>query len=164
MNQILMAILLSLAPISELRGGIPVAVAYGISNNLAFMHIFGLIMLMILANILVIFLLFWFLDFFHTGLLRFSAYNKSFVRYLEMIRKKIDKVEESYAAYGFLGLMLFVAIPVPATGAWTGTIIAWILGFERKRSILAISAGVIIAGIIVSIATFAGYGIFRIFS
>jgi uncharacterized membrane protein len=164
MNQILLAILLSMAPISELRGGIPVAIAYGINNNLTLAHILLLICLMILVNILVVFLIFAFLDFFHTGFLRFKFYNKFFVRFLDVIRKKIDKVEENYAAYGFLGLMLFVAIPVPGTGAWTGVLIAWILGLERKRSILAISSGVVLAGIIVSLATFAGYGLFKIFS
>jgi uncharacterized membrane protein len=161
MNQILLAILLSIAPISELRAGIPVAVNYAIGNNLSFNSTLGLIAIMILANIAIVFVLFAFLDIFHSGLLRFRIYSKFFASYLRIIRKKIDKIEENYAAYGFLGLMLFVAVPLPATGAWTGALIAWILGLDRKKSIIAIAAGVIIAGIIVSIATFAGYGLFR---
>jgi len=65
------------------------------------------------------------------------------------MQKKIDKFERKYQKIGFLALMLLVAIPLPGTGAWTGCIISWVLGLERKKSIMAISAGVMIAGVLI---------------
>ena len=60
--------------------------------------------------------------------------------------------------------MLFVAIPLPITGAWTGTIGAWVLGLDRKRSILFIILGVLTAGIIVSTVVYTGAGIASLFT
>ena len=60
--------------------------------------------------------------------------------------------------------MLFVAIPLPITGAWTGTMGAWFLGLNRRRSILFIILGVVIAGIIVSTVVYTGAGIASIFT
>ena len=73
--------------------------------------------------------------------------------------KKIDKFERRYSALGFVTLVLFVAVPLPGTGAWTGSILSWILGLDRKKSILAISLGVVLAGILVFAGTL---GIFRL--
>jgi uncharacterized membrane protein len=58
--------------------------------------------------------------------------------------------------WGVLGLLLFVAIPAPGTGAWTGTIVAIVLGIHRGRAIGAIYLGIIIAALLVSVATLAG--------
>ena len=66
--------------------------------------------------------------------------------------------------YGYLGIMLFVAIPLPITGAWTGTLGAWILGMDRRKSILAVAAGVVIAGVIVSLVVGLGIGALSIFT
>jgi|GEM_PF-3812958 len=52
------------------------------------------------------------------------------------------KLAPKVATLGFFGVMLFVGIPLPVTGAWTGTLGAWVLGLDRKKSILAVSAGV----------------------
>ena len=86
--------------------------------------------------------------------MKIKIYEKLFNIYLNKTRKKIDKFEKTYSTYGFLALTIFVAIPLPATGAWTGCLIAWLLGLERKRSILAISLGVFIAGLLVLLASF----------
>ena len=146
MNQLILAIILTILPISELRGGMPIAVDYAIKNGLSIFPIF----LMILSfNILVIFLIFFFLDFFHERLTKIKIYNKIFNFYVEkMIRKKIYKFKNKYSTLGFLALTLFVAIPFPTTGAWTGTILAWFLSLDRKKSIVAIAFGVLIAAII----------------
>lgn len=71
------------------------------------------------------------------------------------IIKKIKnkKLEEKINQYGYVALTLFVAIPLPATGAWTASIISWLLGLKPKKAILAISLGVIIAGLIVTLAS-----------
>jgi len=159
MNQLLLAIILTVLPVSELRGGMPVAVDYALKNNISVLPIF----LMILSfNILVIFLIFFFLDFFHEKLLKIKLYKKVFNFYIEnRIRKKLIKFQGKYSAYGFLALTLFVAIPFPTTGAWTGTILAWFIGLDRKKSIIAISFGVLIAAIVM---LFASLGLISLFS
>lgn len=157
-NQLLLAILLTIAPISELRGGMPVAIDYARNAGISLLPIITLI---ILANVSIIFLIFLFLDEFHENLMKFKFYKRVFGAYLKKTQKKIDEFEEKYEKSGFLALMIFVAVPLPGTGAWTGTIIAWLLGLERKKSILAIAFGVAIAGIIVALATL---GIINIFN
>lgn len=157
-NQLVLAILFTLAPILELRAGMPVAIDYAIKNNISLIPI---ILLIILVNIFVIFFIFWFLDTFHHKLIKLKFYKRFYEMYLRKIQKKVDKFEAKYEAYGMLALCLFVAIPLPGTGAWTGSIIAWILDLERKPSLIAISIGVIIAGILISLASL---GILTIFN
>jgi len=147
---ILFYVLLSMLPIIELRGGLPLAINYAIQNNLSVPLVSFLI---ILSNILVIFFVFFFLDNLHKIFLKFSFYKKFFNFYLDKMQKKIDKFEKEYSALGFLALAIFVAVPLPGTGAWTGTLISWILGLDRKKSIFSIALGVIIAGILVLLMT-----------
>jgi uncharacterized membrane protein len=147
---IIFYIILSALPIVELRGGMPLAINYAIENNLPIFLIFFLI---VLANILVIFFVFYFLDNLNKIFLKFSWYKKFFNFYVSKMQKKIDKFEKKYSTIGFLALMIFVAIPLPGTGAWTGCFISWILGLDRKKSIFSIAAGVLIAGILVLLAT-----------
>jgi uncharacterized membrane protein len=142
---LLWAVLLSILPVSELRGGIIYAVLLGVNPFIAFF-------ICTLANILVIFFIFFFLDFLHKKFLKIGIYKRFFNFYLRKTRKKVDKFEKNYSTYGFLALTIFVAIPLPATGAWTGVLIAWLLGLDRKKSILAIALGVLIAGILLLLA------------
>ncbi|MCL6500523.1 MAG: small multi-drug export protein [Candidatus Pacearchaeota archaeon] len=146
MDPLLWAMLLSLLPISELRGGIPYAIASGIDPMSAFVFCF-------LANILIIIPLFLFLDFIHENLLRLKVYKKGFDFYTKNIRKRKERVEKAYQTYGIIALSIFVALPLPFTGAWTGTVIAWLLNLKRTKSFFAISLGVLIAGIIVTLIT-----------
>tara|TARA_B100001971_G_scaffold199045_1_gene209264 strand:- start:324 stop:605 length:282 start_codon:yes stop_codon:yes gene_type:complete len=90
-----------------------------------------------------------------------KIYRKIFDKFLEKFRKKVDKFERKYESFGFLALVLFVAIPLPATGAWTGCLTSWLLGLDRKKSILAISLGVIIAGVLILLGTL---GVINLFS
>ena len=62
----------------------------------------------------------------------------------------------------FFGLMLFVAIPLPATGAWTGALIAALFNFPKKRSLLAITLGVLVSGVIMSLASYGVIGFLNI--
>ena len=125
--------------------------SYAIKNNLSILPIF---LMILLFNILVIFLIFFFLDFFHEKFLKIKIYRKLFDFYIEnRIRKKLKGFKGRYSAYGFLALTLFVAIPFPTTGAWTGTILAWFLGLDRKKSIISISFGVLIAATIMLLAS-----------
>ena len=61
--------------------------------------------------------------------------------------------------WGYLALTLFVAVPVPGTGAWTGTLVAWVLGLDRWKSIGAISLGVVIAGLIILFTSLGFFGL-----
>ena len=144
MNPLLEGMLLSLLPVAELRGGIPYAVALGINPIAAFIFC-------TLANILVTPICFLFLETLNKLLLKMRWYKKFFDFYIKSIRKRKAKVEKLYETYGMIALTIFVAIPLPLTGAWTGSLIAWLLGLKKSRSFLAISLGVIIAGIIVTL-------------
>ena len=131
---------LCLLPISELRGGLPFALSSDIPLLIAYPICVG-------ANVLVAPLLFLFLSSVHKLLERWRPYRRLFDRIVERSRHKVHaKVEK----YGYAGLILFVAIPLPITGAYTGTLGAWILGMDRRKTILAVFCGVVIAGIIVA--------------
>ena len=158
MNQLIYAIILTLLPITELRVGLPVAVNYALENNLP---IFPIFMLILILNILVIFLVFLFLDYLHTKFLELRIYRKTFDFYMGRMRKKADKVERRMGSLGFVALAMFVAIPLPGTGAWAGCLVAWYLGLDRKKSILAISFGIAIAALII---LFASLGFLKFFS
>jgi len=148
--RIIYAIILSLLPISELRGGLPLAIVYANQHNIPTALIFSLI---VMTNILAIFLAFLFLDKFHHLFLRIKIYKRFFDKYIERFQKKVDKFEKKYSVMGFLALTLFVAVPLPATGAWSGVLIAWLLDLDRKKSLLAIALGVLIAGVLVLFGT-----------
>ncbi|MDD5699718.1 MAG: small multi-drug export protein [Candidatus Nanoarchaeia archaeon] len=153
--RIIYAILLSILPISELRGGL----IYASLNNLNPITSF---LACTIANILVIFFVFFFLDNIHHLFLRDRIYKKFFDGYVKIIQGKVDKFEKKYSAIGFLALALFVAIPLPATGAWSGVLISWLLDLDRKKSILAIASGVLIAGILVLLGTLGVLGLFNV--
>jgi uncharacterized membrane protein len=148
--RIIYAVLLSMLPISELRGGLPWAIIFAEEHGIPIAFVF---LLIILANIVAVFIAFYFLDNLHHLFLKNESYKKFFEFYISKIQKKIDTFEKKYSATGFLALTLFVAIPLPATGAWSGVLIAWILGLDRNKSIWAISLGVVIAGILVLAGT-----------
>jgi len=153
MNSLLNAIILSLLPISELRGGIPVAVYGGV-------NIFVAYIVCVIANILIIPIVFLFLEFIHHRLEWFTWYKRVFDRFLERTRKKVHKRVEKY---GYFGLFLFTAIPLPITGAYTATVGAWFLGMKRCKSVAAIACGVLVSGLIVSTIVVLGIEALKIF-
>ena len=131
-----------LIPVNELRGTLLFLYSEGYPN-LLFLSAYCIV-----VNLLVAPLFFLFLNSLHKLFYKMNWYKKLFDKLVGRARKKIhDQVEK----YGYVGLMFFVAIPLPITGAYTGTIGAWVLGLNKKRSILFISLGVVISGIIVSI-------------
>ena len=148
--KLLWAVLLTIMPVTELRAGLPVAILYAIKNNIPLWLIFSLI---VLINILIIFFIFYFLDNLHHIFLKFNPYKKLFEKYLGRFQKKVDKFEGKYKTLGPLALILFVAVPLPGTGAWTGCLLSWLLDLDRKKSILAISIGVLIAGLFILFGT-----------
>ena len=70
------------------------------------------------------------------------------------MEKKILSKKAQIEKYGYLGLLLFVGIPLPGTGAWTGSALAVLLGMDRKKSFFYILLGVILASIIMSIISY----------
>jgi len=157
--RLIYAIILSILPITELRAGLPLAIVYANDNNIPIILVFILI---ILVNILAIFLAFFFLDKIHERLLKLKFYKRVFEFYLNKLQKKTDKFEKRYSAIGILALVLLTAIPLPVIGgAWTAVLLSWILDLDRRKSILAISLGVIIAGILVLLGTLGFLNFFR---
>lgn len=142
MKEILYSILLSVLPISELRGGIPFALYNGINPISAYI-------ICVIANIMAFPITYFFLEFLHPVFSKVKFYNTIFNKFVLRTRKKVSG---NIDKWGFWGLMIFVMIPLPVTGAYTGSFAAWIFGFKKKNAFLAVSLGVIIAGLIVSIA------------
>ncbi len=147
----LLGIILTVVPLIELRGGLPLVIL-AIQDSSPFWLIVAFF-LVTLINILLIFLIFLFLETLHHKLLKWQFYNRTFEKYLLRVQKKSHKLTEKEGIWVFFSLFLFVAIPFPLTGAYTGTVIAWFLDLDRKKSILAIALGVLVAGIIVFLAT-----------
>jgi uncharacterized membrane protein len=155
--QILIGLLLTILPIFELRGGLPIIIEYLVKNNLSIWPYF---LLVLVLNISIIFLIFMFLDFLHERFMGLKWYKKAIGKILNKIQKKANKVKIKMNKWGYLALMLFVAIPLPGSGVWTGTLVAWIIGLNRLKSFFAISAGAIIAGLLVlllSLGIFSGF-------
>ena len=157
MIQLIFGLLLSFLPVLELRAGLPIVLDYCLTNGLSPIP---WVVLVFVLNILAIFIVFLFLDFIHVKLMKWNFYRKRVEKCLIRFQKRIDKVESKMAVWGYLALMVFVAIPLPGTGAWTGALIAWVLGLERKKSIVALSCGVLIAGLIV---LFISFGLLSLF-
>lgn len=143
------AFLLTVLPVSELRGGLPVGIFYALNNGIPVWLIF---LNIVFLNILLVFLIFLFLDRVHKVFMNLSIYNKLFSAYVARLQKRINRIKESKRGI-FFALLLFVALPFPGTGAYTGCLVSWILGLERKKSVLAISVGILIAGILVLLAS-----------
>lgn len=152
------SIILTILPVTELRAGLPLAITFAIDNNIP---VFLISSTIILINILLIFFIFYFLDNIHIKLMNLGFYKRTYKKFLKRFQKKVDKIEKKYNSLGFIALVLFVSVPFPGTGAWSGSLVSWILGLERKKSILAISIGVTIAGILVILGT---SGIIKLFS
>ena len=144
--QIIIGLLLTVLPLVELRGGLPVIVEYTTRNGLSIWPYF---LIVLILNILVILVIFMFFDLLHEIFMRLRWYRKAVGRVLARVQKKMDRVKKRMDRWGYFALMLFVAVPLPVTGAWSGSLIAWSLGLNRWKSFLAISAGIVIAGLLV---------------
>jgi uncharacterized membrane protein len=153
MNSWIWVALLAVLPISELRGAIP----YGVISGLPIVPV---IIISIIFNVIVFFIVMFFLTYIHKGLCNIKLYKKIVDRFLERVHRRAHK---KVAKYGYWGLTIFVAIPLPITGAYTGSIAAWILGMDKKRSFLAVVVGVLIAAAIVTAVVLSGAGIFNVF-
>ncbi|MCI2000657.1 MAG: small multi-drug export protein [Clostridia bacterium] len=134
--------IVSLFPIVELRGGIITGYALNLSLFRSFIIAYIGNLLPIPIILLLIHHIFRFL--------KKTRYRKIVDFFENKAMKKSGQVQK----YGYWGLFLFVAIPLPGTGAWTGALVANLLGLDFKKSMLTIAAGVFAAGVIVSIFSF----------
>ncbi len=138
MNSIIWSALLSMTPVGELRVGIPFALASGLSPWTAFLAC-------VIANIIIVPICFLFLELIHTKLLHVNSYQSVFDKFMEKTRKKVQPLVEKY---GMFGLAVFVAVPIPGTGAYTGAFAAWFLGMNKWKAFISIAIGVVAAGAI----------------
>ena len=144
---------LSFLPISELRGAIPFAIANGVPWYTAYA-------IAVFLNALVAPVCWLFLSTLHKLFLKMNWYQKLFERFIERARNKLhEKVER----WGWLGVAVFVAIPLPVTGAWTGTLGAWVLGLSKRKTMLAVILGVITAGVVVTAVVLLGIQALNLF-
>jgi len=126
-------------PISELRGSIPLALSFGMSISKAFW-------LSILGNAIPVIPVLFFLKPVSERLRRFKIFSRFFDWLFNRTLKKADTIQK----YEALGLAIFVAIPLPMTGAWTGAIAASLLKMRFRYALIGVMAGILGAGLIVS--------------
>ena len=143
----------SMLPIIELRGAIPLGAGLG----LPWWQTFAI---SVVGNLLpipfILLLMRWMLDVMKKvkGLRRIALWLEA------KVEKKRDKVEK----YAFWGLTIFVAIPLPGTGAWTGSLIASVTGMRFWRSFLCATIGVLIAAVVMTLASYGVVEAFHMFA
>ena len=150
MGKCLFTMLVSMVPIIELRGGLPFGVALGLPYYLAFPA--AVIGNLIPAPFIIVYI---------------RRIFKMMRRYLPKLNALVDKLEhkahlkgEKMLKYEALGLWLFVAIPLPGTGAWTGSLAAAFLDIRLKKAMPAVVLGVLTAGTIMLALTHVGINLF----
>ena len=150
MNDIAYSILLSIMPIFELRGGIPYALAHDINPVTAYF-------ICTITNIAAFPVVYIFLGFFHDIFKKMTWYSQLFDKIVVRTRQKVGANIEKW---GFWGLMIFVMIPLPVTGAYTGSFAAWVFDIDKRKGFLAVSLGVFISGLIVTAIYLSGAELF----
>jgi uncharacterized membrane protein len=148
-----LTVFLSLLPISELRGAIPFAIANQVPWYAAFA-------IAVICNAMVAPICWIFLSTLHRLFLKMNWYKNFFERFIERAR---NKLHHNVERWGWLGVAVFVAIPLPFTGAWTGAIGAWVLGLSKRRTMPAVMLGVLCAGVIVTLVMLLGIHVLSIF-
>lgn len=148
--------LISMVPLIELRGAIPYAV--GVNNLGGNMNMVVVYILAIIGNMLPV----PFIYLFARKILEWGKDKKFIGKFFTFCLEKGEKGGKKLQAKAgrglFVALMLFVGIPLPGTGAWTGTLAASILDMGFKKSIIAVILGVIIAGVIMGLASMGLFG------
>lgn len=149
----LIAFLISMVPLVEIRGGIPVALATGVHPVLAYA-------ICIVGNMLPVPIIF----FFARKVLEWGKDKKFIGKFFTFCLEKGHKGGQKLLSGkkgAYIALMLFVGIPLPGTGAWTGTLAASILDLDFKKSTVAVMCGVILAGIIMGVLSMFGINLLK---
>ena len=143
----LIVFIISMLPILELRGGL-------IAASLLNLNIVSSFIICFIGNILPIPFILWFI----TPLFDKLKKTKKLSKLVNKLENKAMSKKDQIEKYQYWGLMLFVGIPLPGTGAWTGCLIAALLGMDKKKSFLFTTLGVLMAGIIMLILSFGVLG------
>lgn len=139
----LLVFIISLLPILELRGGLLAAALLGLDPLPSYI-------ISIVGNLLPIPFILLLIN----KILNKMRNSKKTKKIAEFLDKKVTKRKGQIEKYGYLGLVLFVGIPLPGTGAWTGSLIASVLEMDKKKTFLSVLLGVIMASIIMMIISF----------
>jgi uncharacterized membrane protein len=139
----LSTLLIAMLPVSELRGAIPYALSGGMSWQQAYLWA-------VIGNFIPVIPLLLFLEPISSFLSQRSSICHRFFDWLFARTRRRGRVVERYEA---IGLVLFVAIPLPVTGAWTGTVAAFLFGVRFRYALPAIILGILIAGTVVTLAS-----------
>lgn len=139
----LVTLIVSMIPVVELRGAIPVGVYFGLP-------VWESAVISIIGNMIPVPFIIAFIRVIFDWL---RKHVKCMTGIIDKLEARANRKSEKVKTGEFIGLMLFVGVPLPGTGAWTGALIAAMLNMRMKRAIPPILLGVIIAGVIVGLAT-----------
>jgi len=135
--------IISMVPLIELRGAIPVGVALGLEPAVLYT-------IAVIANCIPVPFIIWLMP----PVMRYLKKTKALRWFADFLERKTEKNKEAVLKYSTFGLFLFVAIPLPGTGAWSGSLIASLLDLKPKYAIPSVVCGVITAGIIMSLGSY----------
>lgn len=154
-KKFLLVFLVSMVPLIELRGAVPIGLSTLLGDPISILPLY---ITCIIGNMLPVPFIF----FFARKVLVWGAdkkfIGKFFTFCLEKGEKGGSKLEEKAGKGLYFALFLFVGIPLPGTGAWTGTLAASLLDMDFKKSVIAVTLGVILAGIIMGLASLGVFG------
>ena len=143
-GSLMMTLLIAMTPVLELRAAIPAGVIAGLDLRLV-------VATAIIGNLIPIPFIIVFIRRIFKWM---QTKSERLAQVVKRMEAKAERKKDKVLRYEFWGLMLFVAIPLPGTGAWTGALIAAMLDMQLKRAFPAIAAGVAIAALIVTVATY----------
>ncbi len=147
MSIILKLIILTFMPFLELRASIPFGV---FASNI---HWFWIFVICSLTNIILAFFVYAFVNYIMKFFLKVKFINKIYEKIVERSQRKVKPYVDKY---GTIGLAIFIGIPLPGSGVYTGGLGAYLLGFKFKDYIIASIIGVLIAGTIVTLISVSG--------
>ena len=153
LKKYLIVFLVSMVPLIELRGAIPYGTFFGLP-------LWQTYVIAIVGNMLPVPIIY----FFARKVLVWGSDKKFIGKFFTWCLEKGEKAGKKLQAKAgrglFWALLLFVGIPLPGTGAWTGTLAASLLDMDFKKSVLACMGGVLLAGVIMGVLSVLGVGIF----
>lgn len=139
----LIVFLISISPVLELRGGL-------IAASLLHMNPVESYIIAFIGNLIPVPFILWFMS----SILKWMRNSKHFHKIANWLDKKVEKKKAQIEKYGFWGVVLFVGIPLPGTGAWTGCLVASVLEMDRKKAFLATLVGLFMASAIMMFVSF----------
>ncbi len=148
-----LVLLVSILPFLELRGSIPLGLSKGLNLEEVFF-------LSICANTGIVVPLLFFFNF----LIKFCKKLRFLNKVLSWWFNKVEKKHYLVEKYGFWGLLFFVAVPLPGSGAWSGCLAASLFKVRFLKAFLAIALGILIAGVLVSLLSTGAFKVFGYFT